>query len=152
MNGVSMQFNLMTIIILSGLLAFVAIARADLDDIETELVSTPLDEKFGFSEPVPWTGWNKVFLVAGMAGQIYDVVSTVDTVDGDTCIEKNVIVGEDPSTQSLIVIKVVGISALYALVEYGVPTEYVQTVRNWLYGTLAIMGFGAGIHNYNECD
>jgi hypothetical protein len=149
-----MKLNLMTVLILL-VLALTTPAHADFEVLEDELTTKgdPLNEDFGFNEAdTSWTQWNVFWATTAFVGQSADLLTTANNVNGTTCVEKNPIVGEDPSVASLVALKVGVIAAAAYVIENWVEPENRQTIRNWWYGSLGISGMALGIYNYNECD
>jgi len=150
-----MKLNMMTILILLGMLALATFVRADLEALEDELTvkGDPLNTEYGFSEvDDSWTQWNIFWATSAFVGQSADVMSTADTVNGTTCTETNRILGEDPSVGAMLALKVVVIGTSVYIIENLVDSEIRQTVRNWWYGSLGVVGMASAVHNYNECD
>jgi hypothetical protein len=97
-----------------------------------------------------WTGFNKFWFASAIGGQTADIISTKNATNRG-CSESNPIYGDDPSAGIMILVKagIIGISL--AATEYwldGDPNQ--QTTRNWVYGVLAISGFGAAAWNYSQ--
>jgi hypothetical protein len=103
-------------------------------------------------ESAPWTGWNKFWLAGAIGGQAADFVSTGVKLN-EGCKEANPIFGEDPSMAVIGLSKAALLGLGYWYTEYlskGHPNQ--QARRNLIYGTTAVLGVGAGIHNMSlEC-
>ena len=93
-----------------------------------------------------WTGWNKFWFGAAVGGQLADTVSTARALDRG-CREANPLFGSDPSTGTIVAVKLGVLVLAYATTEYWVPAESRQSARNWVYGALGLTGFAAGVWN-----
>jgi hypothetical protein len=93
-----------------------------------------------------WTGWNKFWLGAAIGGQVADTVSTVKALDRG-CEEANPLFGSDPSTGTIVAIKVGVLVLAYMATEYWLPEDSRQSSRNWIYGALGVTGLAAGAWN-----
>lgn len=98
-----------------------------------------------------WTGWNKFWLSAAVGGQVADTVSTVKALDRG-CREANPLFGSNPSTGTIVVVKIGALALAYATTEYWVPEASRQSARNWVYGALGVTGFAAaGWNSAQDC-
>lgn len=93
-----------------------------------------------------WTGWNKFWFGAAVGGQLADIVSTDRGLDRG-CKEANPLFGSDPSTGTIVAVKLGVLALSYATIEYWMPVESRQSTRNWVYGALGLTGFAAGVWN-----
>lgn len=98
-----------------------------------------------------FTGWNKFWLSSAIVGQAADAVTTVNALSGDECKEANPILGGSPSTGAVVALKAVIFAGSVWLVEYhysGHPRQ--QDYRNYIYGSLAVLGLGAAGWNASQ--
>ena len=93
-----------------------------------------------------WTGWNKFWFGAAVGGQLADTASTARALDRG-CKEANPLFGSDPSTGTIVLVKVGVLALAYATTEYLVPEDSRQSSRNWIYGALGVTGLAAGAWN-----
>ena len=123
------------------------IDRAHTETFEEEF-SRPHSPQIAYSarSDGSWTGWNKFWFGAAAGGQLADTASTARALDRG-CKEANPLFGSDPSTGTIVVIKLGVLALAYATTEYWVPEESRQSTRNWVYGALGLTGFAAGAWN-----
>lgn len=122
------------------------------DWLEEEFTPEP-PQSVGFKEESNWTTWNKVTLASAIGSQAADVASTQAAL-GRGCSEANPIFGEDPSTGSMVLIKVALVGVSLSVTEYFYAGhEDQQELRNWVFGSLAVAGFGAaGWNSSQDCN
>ena len=119
----------------------------------TEEFSRPHAAQIAYTaRPVDsWTGWNRFWFGAAVGGQLADTVSTARALDRG-CREANPLFGSDPSTGTIVVIKLGVLALAYATTEYWVPAESRRSARNWVYGALGLTGFAAaGWNSTQDC-
>ena len=139
----------------------ISCAHTPIDPVE----QVPIGVMFESQQPDPlqsyhtkssssWTGWNKFWFGSAIVGQGSDAYTTINALDSGGCKEVNPILGEDPSSGSIILIKIAATGACVLIAEYildGHPKQ--QEYRNWAYGALAVIGGGAAIWNSSQkCD
>lgn len=124
---------------------------SDFSQMEQQLVEeTHIDpmEPSGFKEDSSWTFWNKFWFSGTIVGNTLDVVSTVNALDRG-CVELNPILGDNPSTGSLILLKVAVLGGTWVLIEYVVKPENRQVTRNVVYGMQTIIMNAIAVRNFN---
>jgi len=99
-----------------------------------------------------WTAWNKFWFAFAVGGQTADIISTRTAISRG-CAEGNPLYGKDPSTGSLLLVKAGTLGLAYLITEYLLDEQPLQqTYRNWLYGFMAVSGFGvAGWNASLDC-
>jgi hypothetical protein len=122
------------------------------DWLEEEFRPDP-PQSVGFKEESNWTTWNKVTLGAAIGGQAADIASTQSALNRG-CTEANPVFGDDPSTGKMILVKSIVLGATLGITEYMYAGhEDQQEIRNWMFGTLAVVGFGAaGWNSSQDCN
>lgn len=139
-----------------GLLLTSSLARGEtwVDEMnKTDYKSEKVLTSYHYKEDSTWTTWNKVWFSSaiGLYG-VGDTLSTVDALDRG-CSESNPLVGDDPATGTLILVKVAAFGLIWWLVEHVTPEENRQDMRNNAYGFLSIAGGAVTAHNFNlECN
>ena len=97
-----------------------------------------------------WTGWNKFWFASAIGGQAADVVSTQVALNKG-CVEGNPVFGKDPSTGLMVAVKLGVVGVAYYITEVYMDGHSQQAdVRNWAYGGLAVLGFGAAGWNASQ--
>jgi len=109
-------------------------------------------QPYGFkAAPSTWTGWNKVWLAAGIGGQAADAATTIDALDGGNCREVNPLLGDDPDEGLIVGVKVAAVGLGLWITEYWLADHPRQRqYRNWIYGSLAVAGGGAALWNASQ--
>jgi len=87
---------------------------------------------------------DKALLVTAIGLQVADGVLT-DSILDDGGTEYNPLIGEDPSTEKLILFKLAGIG-----ITYWLATELPPTSRKWTLGVLSLFYGGVVWHNAEE--
>lgn len=121
--------------------------RAPTETFEEEL-SRPHKAQIAYTarSADSWTGWNRFWFGAAVGGQLADTVSTARALDRG-CKEANPLFGSDPSTGTIVAVKIGVLGLAYMATEYWLPEGSRQSARNWVYGTLGLTGFAAGVWN-----
>ena len=97
---------------------------------------------------VPFDTIEKGMLGLTTVGQVLDYTSTQDALDRG-CIEGNPIIGEDPSSGTLVLTKVISVGIAYT----GAYWIDDHTWRKVLLGFTSLLGFGAAANNYSiDCN
>jgi len=119
--------------------------------IEVEATSiNPMATYSSKTDSEQWTGWNKFWFTSAIGGQIADVASTQAALNRG-CSEANPLYGKDPSTGIMLLIKVSILGVSYITTEYFLYDHPLQQdLRNWVYGTLTLIGFGAAGWNTSQ--
>jgi len=128
------------------------IERAPTETFEEEF-SRPHKAQIAYSarSDDSWTGWNKFWFGAAVGGQLADTASTASALDRG-CKEANPLFGSDPSTGTIVAVKLGVLVLAYATTEYWTPAESRQSARNWVYGALGLTGFAAaGWNSAQDC-
>lgn len=98
-----------------------------------------------------WTGWNKFWFTSAIGGQAADAITTVNALDGGKCSEGNPILGSNPSTGAVVLLKTGIFGLSYYITEYLYKDKPSQVqARNWIYGVLTVTGFGAAAWNTSQ--
>ena len=88
-----------------------------------------------------YTRMNKITLGTMIAAQVADGITTDRGIKAGA-IERNPILGDKPSTESIALFTVTAISFKW-LLGHIMPPEY----RNWFWGSATVLNTGAAIHN-----
>ena len=97
-----------------------------------------------------WTGRNRAWGWAAAFGQTADAITTVNGLSGN-CREVNPLFGSDPGATEVVLVKLAVIGGAVWVVEYYLRNSSLQArYRDWVYGSLAVVGIGAAAWNINQ--
>lgn len=98
---------------------------------------------------ISYTDLNKISLAAAIVGQSVDMISTSMAINNGG-EEANPLYGSHPNYLVMGLIKASLIGGAYLAIEYLVSPDDRQIVRNWFYGSIAVIGGGAATWNMGQ--